>query len=90
MLGLLLFASQLLAQGRTITGQVADANGAPITGASVQIHNTNVGTVTREDGTFSITVLANPPVLVFSAVGHCARLNHWNVSNYQCNLPRKN
>ena len=70
MLGMLLFCSKLLAQTRTVTGRVTDANGAPIAGASVLVHNTNVGTVTREDGTFSITVPANARVLHISAVGH--------------------
>jgi hypothetical protein len=73
MLGMLLFCSQLLAQTRTVTGRVTDANGAPIAGASVLVHNTNVGTVTREDGTFSITVPANARVLHISAVGHTPR-----------------
>ena len=34
---------------RAVTGRVTDANGNPIVGASVQVQNTQVGTVTRED-----------------------------------------
>jgi TonB-linked SusC/RagA family outer membrane protein len=54
---------------RTVTGRVTDANGNPIASASVQVQNTQVGTVTREDGTYSLTVPANGRVLVISAVG---------------------
>jgi TonB-linked SusC/RagA family outer membrane protein len=73
MLGMLLCTSQLLAQSRTITGRVTEANGTPIAGASVIIHNTNVGTVTNENGTFSIAVPENARVLLISAVGHASQ-----------------
>ena len=54
---------------RTVTGKVTDDVGAPIPGASVIIQNTQSGTVTKEDGTFTITVPANGRTLVISAVG---------------------
>ncbi len=66
---MLLLSLQLLAQSRTITGRVSDANGAPIVGASVQVKGTNVGTITRDDGTFTIAVPANGRTLTISAVG---------------------
>lgn len=69
----LLLSLQLLAQNRTVTGRVTDANGNPISGASVQIQNTNVGTVTKDDGTFSLTVSATGRVLVVSAIGQAAQ-----------------
>ncbi|WP_278564597.1 SusC/RagA family TonB-linked outer membrane protein [Prevotella melaninogenica] len=40
----------------TITGQVKDATGEPVIGASVLINGTNNGTVTDLDGNFSISV----------------------------------
>ncbi|MDQ3277009.1 MAG: TonB-dependent receptor plug domain-containing protein, partial [Bacteroidota bacterium] len=73
LLGLLLTTDQLLAQNRNLTGRVTEPNGTPIVGASVLIHNTNVGTVTKDDGTFSIAVPANARVLLISAVGHTAQ-----------------
>jgi TonB-linked SusC/RagA family outer membrane protein len=73
MLGVLLLSLQLLAQTRTVTGRVTDANGAPLTGATVQIKNSRTGTVTKEDGTFSINVPANARTLVISAVGQAAQ-----------------
>ena len=54
---------------RTITGRVTDANGNPVPGASVQVQNTRVGTVTKDDGTFSLNVPANGRTLTISAVG---------------------
>jgi TonB-linked SusC/RagA family outer membrane protein len=69
MLGMLLFSLQLLAQNRTVTGRVTDASGNPIPSASVQVKNMNVGTVTREDGTYSLALPATARTLVVSAVG---------------------
>ncbi|HEV7329883.1 MAG TPA: TonB-dependent receptor [Flavisolibacter sp.] len=73
LLGVLLFSVQVLAQTRTITGKVTDANGVPISGASVQVKGTNVGTVTQEDGTFSLSVAPTARTLTISAVGQTAR-----------------
>ncbi|RYY01017.1 MAG: SusC/RagA family TonB-linked outer membrane protein [Gammaproteobacteria bacterium] len=65
-MGLFLLSVQLLAQNRVVTGKITDAQGIPLAGATVQIKNTSIGTVTNSDGTFSITVSGNNPVLVFS------------------------
>ena len=57
MLGLLpaMAAAQ---QGTTISGRVVSDAGAPIQGASVSIAAMGVGTYTKEDGTYSVTVPA--------------------------------
>lgn len=54
---------------RTVSGKVTDDKDNPIPGASVVIKNTRTGTVTKDDGTFSITVPPNASTLVISAVG---------------------
>lgn len=54
---------------RSLSGKVTDANGNPVIGASVVIQNTRTGTVTKDDGSFSITVPPNARALVISAVG---------------------
>lgn len=54
---------------RVVSGKVTDENGNPIPGASVVIQNTKTGTVTKDDGTFSITVPERARNLVISAVG---------------------
>ena len=64
---ILLFAGELLAQ-KTVTGKVTDDQGNPIPNASVTIKGTNSGTVTKEDGSYSLTVPANATALVFSSV----------------------
>ncbi len=63
----LLFAGTLLAQ-KTVTGTVRDDKGTPIPNASVVVKGTTTGTVTRADGTYSLTVPANATTLVFSSV----------------------
>jgi TonB-linked SusC/RagA family outer membrane protein len=63
----LLFAGQLLAQ-KTITGTVTDDKGSPVPNASVIVKGTNTGTVTKSDGTYSLTVPDNATALVFSSV----------------------
>lgn len=63
----LLFTGQLLAQ-KTVTGKVTDEKGDPIPNASVIVKGSNTGTVTKTDGTFSLTVPANAKHLVISSV----------------------
>lgn len=66
---LLLVAAQLLAQQRTVTGKVTDANGAPIPNASVVIKGTTTGTTTNADGVYSLPVQPSSKTLVISSVG---------------------
>lgn len=64
----LLFTGQLLAQ-KTVTGTVTDGQGKPLANVSVQVKGTRSGTVTNENGTYSINVPADGKVLVFTSVG---------------------
>jgi TonB-linked SusC/RagA family outer membrane protein len=69
-LGMLLISAQILAQNnRTITGNVTDDNGQPVSGASVIIKNTRTGTSTDAKGSFTISVAASAKAFVISAVG---------------------
>lgn len=73
-LPLLLLSQFLFAQNRTITGRVTDpATGAGLSGVSVTVKGSTVGTTTSADGSFSIDVPANAQTLSFSAVGYGAR-----------------
>ena len=63
----LLFSVQLFAQ-KIITGTVTDDKGLPVANASVVVKGTRIGTVTKADGTFSISVPANAQTLVISSV----------------------
>ena len=72
-LGMLLISAQLLAQNRTITGKVTDAQGGPLSNASVSVKGTAVGTSTGVDGRFSLSIPANAQTLVISSVGYQAQ-----------------
>ena len=57
-------------QESVVTGQVTDAQtGETLPGVSVVIKGTMIGTVTDQDGNYSITVESPSTVLVFSFVG---------------------
>lgn len=69
LMALLLLQAQLWAQSKTITGKVTDDAGTPIANVSVQVKGTNVGTVTKDDGTYSLSVSSDAKTLIFSGVG---------------------
>ena len=61
---------QMYAQNRTVTGNVSDASGTGLIGASVQVQGTNTGVTTNIDGNFSIEVPEAANVLVVSYLGY--------------------
>lgn len=66
----LLMVSQLAnAQARDVSGQITDATGAPLVGASIVEKGTTSGTITDLDGNFTLKV-SPTAVLVFSFVGY--------------------
>jgi TonB-linked SusC/RagA family outer membrane protein len=66
---LLCCSTAVLGQNRTITGRVmASDNDSTLPGTTVSVKGKNISTVTREDGSFSISVPPNS-VLVFTSVG---------------------
>ncbi len=56
-------------QQRIITGTVLDGNGEPVPGVSVVVKGTTAGTITNNDGNYTLSVPAGADVLVFSFVG---------------------
>lgn len=62
----------LMAQQRTITGTVRDADGATLSGVTVLVKNTTIGTVTDAQGKYTIQAGANN-VLVFSFIGYATQ-----------------
>jgi TonB-linked SusC/RagA family outer membrane protein len=54
---------------RTITGKVTDEKGDPVQAASVQVRGTQIGTSTRADGTYTLSIPSDARVLVISSVG---------------------
>jgi TonB-linked SusC/RagA family outer membrane protein len=67
----------MLAQQITVTGNVKDANGESIIGASViVVNNPTIGTVTDVDGNFSLSLPADTKQLEISYIGFMSqRLN---------------
>ena len=64
---------QVAAQNRTITGKITDADGKAVSGASVIIKGTKLGTSANEEGKFSISVTPASKILIFSGVGLLAQ-----------------
>lgn len=54
---------------RTISGKVIDQNGDPLFGVNVLVQGTTNGTVTDENGAYSVQVTAENKILVFSYTG---------------------
>src|SRR5205085_5926109 len=67
-LSICVFCAQNTWAQSTVTGQVTDANGLPIAGATIKIKNSKSGTTSAADGSFKLNVPANG-VLVVSGVG---------------------
>lgn len=57
----------------TVTGKVTDENSEPLIGVTILVKDTNQGTVTDIDGTYSITVEDANATLVFSYTGYLAQ-----------------
>ena len=53
---LLLTSAGLWAQNRTVSGKVTDADGLPCPGVGVVLEGTTNGTMTNEDGSFSLQI----------------------------------
>ena len=60
----------LLAQQRTISGKVTNEKGEALSGSSVLVKGTKLGTQTSADGTFSVSVSESASKLVVSSVGY--------------------
>lgn len=68
-----MFITQVWAQNRTVTGKVTDEASKPVPSASVAIKGMRGGTVTNENGSFSISVPAAAKTLVISGIGFAPR-----------------
>ncbi len=65
----IIFAMQVYAQGRTVTGKVTNKEGA-IPGASVLVkENVSIATITTENGDYTLANIPDNATLVFSSVG---------------------
>jgi TonB-linked SusC/RagA family outer membrane protein len=69
---LLLFSTLSWAQNKTVTGRITTDDG-PVSGASVTVKNTSVGTTTNEKGEFTLSVPTGSTTLLVSSVGYDAK-----------------
>ncbi|MCO5232242.1 MAG: TonB-dependent receptor [Chitinophagales bacterium] len=70
LLAVLFSTTQVLAQNRTVSGVVTDAEDEqPLIGVSVVVKGTTIGTSTGIDGDYRLDVPADAKILVFSYVG---------------------
>ncbi|MAL17633.1 MAG: hypothetical protein CL670_14410 [Balneola sp.] len=67
----LAYASNKIIEDETvISGLVTDVEGEPLAGVNIRVDGKVIGTATRPDGTFSLTVQQDPPLtLIVSIVG---------------------
>ncbi|RAV98670.1 TonB-dependent receptor [Pseudochryseolinea flava] len=72
-LALLLSASVLTAQNRSVSGTVLDESGQPLPGVNVVVKGTTNGSVTDVEGKFSLSNVDDNTVLVFSFIGYLAQ-----------------
>lgn len=71
MLSLILSAGTAWAQKKTITGKVTDnSTKEALSGVSIVTSKANEGAITKQDGTFSISVEENVKTLMFSFTGY--------------------
>src|SRR5919112_437686 len=57
------------AQTKEVRGTVTDSSGKPLSGASVQVRNSSIGTRTDDDGAFTLQVPQSNSTLVISNIG---------------------
>ena len=65
---MVLMTGMAFAQQKSITGKVTDESGASVPGVSVIVKGTTIGTVTNNDGKYTLNVPANGTTLNFSFV----------------------
>lgn len=68
---LLFSVLSILAQDKVVTGKVTDSkDGSPLSGVSISVKGTNLGTSTDANGIFKVSVPASAKVLVISSVNY--------------------
>jgi iron complex outermembrane receptor protein len=68
------------AQNATLSGTVKNAEGQPLSGATVQLQGNRGGTVTDNNGNYSLTATPGKHILIISYVGHATQRTEVTVS----------
>jgi len=69
LLGVALLSMQLQAQQRAVSGKLTDVNGKPVPHASVIIKGSVLGTTTKEDGSYTLSLPPGAKTLMITAIG---------------------
>ncbi len=78
-------------QTRTIQGMVADSSGTGIPGVTVKIKNSRVGSMTANDGHFTLRVPSSKSILIFSSVGYVTKeIKVGSQTSFNVSLSRSN
>jgi CarboxypepD_reg-like domain len=72
LLAVLLCFNALLCAQKTVSGQVVNEKGEPLVGASIVIKDTQLGTLSDENGQYQLTLPKEADTLVYSFVGFAA------------------
>ncbi|MCK5135826.1 MAG: TonB-dependent receptor [Bacteroidales bacterium] len=62
-----------IAQEKSISGTVTESSGVLLPGVNIVVRGTTIGTISDQDGNFTITVPDENAVLVFSFIGYLAQ-----------------
>ena len=73
LIAIVLLCSQQAISQHNVTGTIIDDTGDPLPGATIKIKDTTTGTVSGNDGTFSLTVPNKNAVLLVSFLGFESR-----------------
>lgn len=68
LMGLFLLATPAVAQQKTVNGQVTNEQGAPLSGVSIVVEGTTIGTTTNNEGNYSIRAAVGQ-VLQYRLIG---------------------
>lgn len=71
---------------KLVTGDVVDFRGKALAGASVYLNNTTLGTITKDNGSFSITIPEGNFELIISHIGYKTRKEEFNIVNFESSL----
>ncbi len=71
---IILMAHRNIVNEVRVTGRVTGSNNEPLSGVSINVKHSQIGTLTDQEGNFSLRVPDNTsPVLIFSYVGYMAK-----------------